>query len=109
MSPVAADIATDPFVERGASLRRITRQILGGTFAFASESAELMRLVRSAYDGLPQHQLPSPSACMRVRLVLGERAEAERRQRPVRSRSADDPGPFAMLSGPGLLCGASGR
>ena len=95
------DIAADPFRERPHGLPRIQRQVLGGSFEFAPESPELMRLVRWAYDGLPRHRLGPAPARMAVRLVLGDRVKAERRP-----RGAAEPGPFAMLSAPGLLCGA---
>ena len=112
MRPVQAirandDIATDPFRERPDGLLRIHRQVLGGTFEFASESPQLMRLVRWAYDGLPRHRLAASPARMAVRLVLGGRAETQRRRRSARPRAEGEPGPFAMLSAPGLLCGAS--
>ncbi|HJS91871.1 MAG TPA: hypothetical protein VJ738_18020 [Steroidobacteraceae bacterium] len=99
------DIATDPFQERADGLLRIQRQILGATFEFASESAELMRLVRWAYDGLPRHRLSARPAHMTVRLVLGRPTQREHRRRGARGGEA--PAPFAMLSAPGLLCGAS--
>ena len=102
----SADIAIDPFQERPHGLQRIDRQVLGGTFGFASESPELMRLVRWAYDGLPRHRLSASPVRMTVRLVLGSRREARREPRSIRS-GAGEPGPFAMLSAPGLLCGAS--
>lgn len=91
------DIAADPFRERPDRLLRIHRQLLGGVFEFTTESPELMRLVRWAYDDLPAHRLSASPARMTVRLVLGGRLEPRRRQ----------PGPFAMLSAPGLLCGIS--
>ena len=86
MRPVQAirandDIATDPFRERPDGLLRIHRQVLGGTFEFASESPQLMRLVRWAYDGLPRHRLSAPPARMAVRLVLGGRAASKRGRR----------------------------
>jgi hypothetical protein len=96
------DIAADPFRERLDGLPRIRRQVLGGSFEFATESRELMRLVRWAYDGLPRHRLGPAPARLAVRLVLGDRVKAKRRP-----RGAAEPSPFAMLSAPGLLCGAS--
>ena len=102
------DIATDPFRERPDGLLRIHRQVLGGAFEFASESAELMRLVRWAYDGLPRHRLSAAPPRMAVRLVLGGGVKAGRRPRNARPRGLSEPGPFAMLSAPGLLCGAGG-
>jgi hypothetical protein len=100
------DIAADPFRERPERLPRIQRQVLGGSFEFATESPELMRLVRWAYDGLPRHRLGPVPARMTVRLVLGDRLKAKRGRESARARGAAEPGPFAMLSAPGLLCGA---
>jgi hypothetical protein len=106
----SADIAADPFHEHPRGLLRIHRQVLGATFEFATESPELMRLVRSAYDGLPPHRLSTAPPRMRVRLVLGSRVQAERRLRRARPRRrVAEPDPFAMLSAPGLLCGAGAR
>lgn len=101
----SADIAIDPFEERPRGLLRIERQVLGGTFEFATESPELLRLVRWAYDGLPRHRLSAPPARVAVRLVLGGRS-TKRRPRNARVSGGSEPGPFAMLSAPGLLCGA---
>lgn len=100
------DIAIDPFRERPDGLLRLHRQVLGGAFEFASESPELMRLVRWAYDGLPGHRLSASPAPMAVRLVLGGRTGARSWARSARTRDRSEPGPFAMLSAPGLLCGA---
>lgn len=100
------DIATDPFRERADGLLRIQRRVLGAAFEFASESPELMQLVRWAYDGLPRHRLAASPARMAVRLVLNG-ARTGRRVRRVGARDAAAPAPFAMLSAPGLLCGAS--
>lgn len=102
-------IASDPFGERSDGLLRIRRQILGGSFEFASESRELMRLIRWAYDGLPPHRLGESPARMTVRLVLGGHMESERAARNARAGGVPEPPPFAMLSGPGLLCGAGDR
>ncbi|HVS75394.1 MAG TPA: hypothetical protein VHE11_00560 [Steroidobacteraceae bacterium] len=104
------DIATDPFRERPGRLLRIHRQVLGGGFEFITESPELMRLVRWAYDGLPRHRLSPSPARMVVRLTLGGRTEAGRAARSVAARPGrDEPDPFAMLSGPTLLCSAGAR
>jgi hypothetical protein len=100
------DIASDPFQERPDGLLRIRRQVLGGAFEFASESPELMRLVRWAYDGLPRHCLSASPARLAVRLVLGGRMKGKR-LRNARTRGVREPDAFAMLSAPGLLCGAS--
>lgn len=101
------DIETDPFQESGSGLLRIQRQVLGAAFEFATESTELLRLVRLAYDGLPAHRLSDPPPRMAVRLVLGGRVKTERRARGARAPRLDEPGPFALLSATGFLCGAS--
>jgi hypothetical protein len=104
------DILSDPFGERPKGLLRIRRQVLGGSFEFVSESPELMRLVRWAYDGLPRHRLTESPARMMVRLVLGGGAASGSTTRHARAaRRAREPAPFAMLSAPGLLCGAADR
>ncbi|MDE2451438.1 MAG: serine kinase [Gammaproteobacteria bacterium] len=101
------DIATDPFQERPEGLLRINRQILGGAFEFLSDSPELLRLVRWAYDGLPRHRLSPARKRMAVRLLLGSRMKVRRGPQTARARAAGEPGPFAMLSAPGILCSAS--
>jgi len=93
-----ADIAADPFRERGARLLRLPLRVLGGKFEFQTTSRELMRLVRWAYAGLPAHRMPAAARRCAIRLELGDAAA------PVR---ADEPAPLAMRSGPGMLCGAS--
>lgn len=112
MTPVKAthakdDIAADPFQESPGGLLRLRRQVLGGAFEFATESAELMRLVRWAYDGLPGHRLTPSPARMTVRLTLGSRGGERRGPFSARTPGAGEPAPFGMLSAPGLLCGAS--
>jgi hypothetical protein len=106
--PLNDDILSDPFRERPNGLLRIRRQVLGGSFEFASESRELMRLVRWAYDGLPRHRLAESPARMTVRLVLGGSEASRRTGRNTRAaRRVGEPAPFAMLSAPGLLCSAA--
>ncbi len=101
------DIAADPFQERRNGLLRVRRQVLGGAFEFVSDSPQLMRLVRWAYDGLPRHRLSAPPPRLAVRLVLGGPTAGEPRRRGARGRRGRvEPPPFAMLSAPGLLCGA---
>ncbi|HZT04079.1 MAG TPA: hypothetical protein VFA39_17640 [Steroidobacteraceae bacterium] len=102
----SGDIATDPFKERPGGLLRLHRQVLGCAFEFTTESPQLMRLVRWAYDGLPRHRLSAPPARIALRLTLGGRMPAEG-ARGAQVHAADEPGPFAMASAPGLLCAAS--
>lgn len=92
------DIAADPFQERGTKLLRLPLRMLGGRFEFQTTSRELMRLVRWAYTGLPEHRMSSTAPRCAIRLVLGDTPPG---------RETDEPAPFAMTSGPGLLCGAS--
>jgi hypothetical protein len=96
--PAMPDIVADPFQERGAKLLRLSLPLLGGRFEFQTASRELMRLVRSAYANLPAHRMSAVVPRCAIRLVLGEGATA---------RDPDEPPPLTMLSGPGLLCGAS--
>jgi hypothetical protein len=91
------DISADPFAERGQGLRRVTLQLLGALITFESGSAELMRLVDTAYAGLPRHTLAARPPRLTVRLVLAE---------GVAARARDQPEPLAMSSGAGILCGA---
>jgi hypothetical protein len=92
------DIAADPFRETGGKLLRLPLQLLGGRFEFQTASRELMRLVRWAYAGLPAHRMSAVVPRCAIRLVLGETAGPH---------DGDEPAPLAMLSGPGLLGGAS--
>ncbi|HEX4266971.1 MAG TPA: hypothetical protein VHY36_03725 [Steroidobacteraceae bacterium] len=103
-----SDIDADPFQERRTGLLRAKCQVLGGVFEFVTESPELLRLVHSAYHGLPRHRLSAPPQRMTVRLVLGGRTPGRRRRAIDRRRGGSgEPDPFAMFSAPALLCGAS--
>jgi len=92
------DQTRDPFGEQAATSAVKHLQLLGGQFRFECRSRRLMRLVESAYDGLPRHRFAAPAPRMRVRLVL---ASGET------SGSRSEPPPLTMLSGPGLLGGAT--
>jgi len=92
------DIAADPFQERGAKLLRLRLRLLGGMFEFQTASRELMRLVRWAYAGLPAQRMPAAVPRCTIRLVLGDTPAPP---------APGEPATFTMLSGPGLLCGAS--
>ncbi len=98
----STDIAADPFQERRGGLPRLRCQVLGAAFEFVTASRQLLKIVHSAYHGLPRHRLPASPPRMRVRLVLSEPADGKRR-----TDRRGEPPPFAMLSAPGLLCGAS--
>jgi hypothetical protein len=94
------DLLPDPFGERAAIPVTRRMQLLGGQFQFDSNSRELMRLVDSAYAGLPRHRLSAVVPRMKVTLLLrpGGRPHARR---------GSEPPPFDMLSGAGLLGGAT--
>ena len=49
------DLLADPFEERSQMIARKPIQMLGGRFQFESNSPQLLRLVDSAYLGLPGH------------------------------------------------------
>jgi hypothetical protein len=88
----------DPFEERSAV--RIHRDIhlLGARVRFESNSEDLLRLVDSAYAGLPRHKLARAVPRLRVRLVLTS---------PGRRRASVEPAPLQMMSAGGLLAGAA--
>jgi hypothetical protein len=52
-------------------------QLLGSRFRFESNSAQLLRLVDSAYAGLPPHRLTAQAPRLKVRLLT---SNEERRQ-----------------------------
>jgi hypothetical protein len=91
------ELRSDPFEERSAARMHRDIHVLGAGVRFESNSADLLRLVDSAYAGLPRHRLPGGEPQLRVRLVLtssqGKRARSE-------------PAPLQMMSGGGLLAGA---
>jgi len=95
------DLLADPFDERSQMIAREPIQMLGGRFQFESNSPQLLRLVDSAYFGLPGHRLGKVAPRLRVRLLLSARRA---RSRP---RRHPEPPPLAMLSGPGYLGGAT--
>src|ERR1700676_3597395 len=94
------DLYADPFGERSATMVREPLQLLGGRFQFESNSRQLLRLVDSAYAGLPRHRLSAVVPRLRIRLILGSSARALPR------RSVEPP-PIAMFSGAGFLGGAT--
>lgn len=91
----------DPFGEHRRAAFRARLQLLGGRFDFETDSARLLRIVRTAYAGLPHHKLSSPVPRLRVKLVLTARALPAR-------RPMGEPPPVRPLSGAGMLCGALG-
>jgi hypothetical protein len=94
------DLLADPFEERSQTTVRKHIQLLGGRFQFESNSPELLRLVDSAYLGLPQHRLSAVPPRMRVGLLLNPGKQP-------RHRTRSEPPPLSMLSAPGYLGGAT--
>ena len=94
------DLYADPFGERSATMVREPLQLLGGRFQFESNSRQLLRLVDSAYAGLPRHRLSTVVPRLRIRLILRSGARAL-------PRTSLEPPPIAMFSGAGLLGGAT--
>jgi hypothetical protein len=92
----ALDLTADPFAERSAALSSRRVQVLGGEFEFETESRRLLRLVDTAYGGLPAHGLARRTPHFRVRLRLVPDAAPLSRDEP--------PGP-TLHSGAGFLCG----
>jgi len=64
------DLLADPFAERSQRIAQERFQLLGGRFQFESDSPQLLRLVDSAYSGLPPHRLSTVAPRLRVRLLL---------------------------------------
>lgn len=93
------DLYADPFGERSSPIVREHLQLLGGRFRFESNSPQLLRLVESAYAGLPRHRLSPVVPHLRVGLVLRSMGHSRRRGRL-------EPPPLDMISGAGFLGGA---
>ena len=91
--------AADPFGESAPPQLSLRLHVLGASVLFECDSNHLLRAVKAAYAGLPQHRLSSSAPRLRVRLRL---AHAER------GRGRRDPAPFTMMGGLGLLGAASG-
>lgn len=72
--------------------------LLGARVRFESNSEDLLRLVDSAYAGLPRHKLSRVEPQLRVRLVL---TSSEHK------RVSAEPAALQMLSGAGFLAGAT--
>jgi hypothetical protein len=94
------DLLADPFEERSRILAGEHFELLGGRFQFESNSPQLLRLVDSAYLGLPRHRLSTVAPRLRVRLLLSSSGQS-------RTRRRSEPPPLSMLSGPGYLGGAT--
>jgi hypothetical protein len=96
--PRPADLSTYPFRERLPCAVRTRLRLFGGTFEFECESSRLRRLVEAAFAGLPPHRLPGGGKRFRIRLALAPVMRGARRGDAPR---------IEMLSGAGLLCGAT--
>jgi hypothetical protein len=96
---IIPDLHADPFGERTPMLREHL-QLLGAQFQFQSNSRQLLRLVESAYGGLPRHRLsgPGPRLTVRLQLMSGDRQRSSLRLEPP---------PLDMISGGGFLGGAT--
>jgi hypothetical protein len=98
MNAKIPELSADPFAERSAVGLHRDIHLLGARVRFESNSEELLRLVDSAYAGLPRHKLSRVAPQLRVRLVLTS---------PVRKRASVEPAALRMMSGGGLLAGAA--
>jgi hypothetical protein len=92
------DLYSDPFGEQSAALERERMLVMGCDVEFESNSAELLRLVRTAYAKLPPHGFSARAPELKIRLWLTSETAAHRRSEPP---------PLAMVAGPGFLGGAS--
>jgi hypothetical protein len=92
------EITTDPLGERHRAALHERFQLLGGEFLFETDSTPLLRIVRLAYSGLPDHKFDGAMSRFVVRLSLtGDQP---------RRRMTDEPPPVRPLAGGGFLCGA---
>lgn len=87
--------AADPFGERAACRFVLHRWVLGGRFAFTSDSEALLQLVEAAYGGLPQYAWPLGAGEFHVELRLAS----------PRAQRYDAPPPVRQQAGAGLLSG----
>lgn len=93
------DLLADPFGERSAVGMQRDMHVLGARVHFDSNSEDLLRLVDSAYAGLPRHRLSRVVPELRVRLILTP---------PEGKTKRAEPNPFQMMSGAGLIGAATG-
>jgi hypothetical protein len=99
MSKATPDLFADPFLERAPRLERGPLQLLGSRFHFQSNSEALLRIVDSAYGGVPPHKLSAVVPRMRIGLQLSS-------SKPRHKRS--EPQPLQLLSGAEFVGGATG-
>lgn len=93
------DLFAAPFGERSEAIVREPLPLQGARFQFESNGREVLRLVESAYTGLPRHRLSAAVPRLRVGLLLTSGERLHRRSEPP---------PIAMLSGGGFPADATG-
>ena len=101
------DTDSDPFGEQLPLLAHRPLRLLGGRFHFNSNSRELLRLVDAAYDGLPGHRLSASAPDLRITLLQTASRKGREPPRDPYSPERSEPPPVPMLSGAGLLAGAT--
>ena len=86
----------DPFDEHSSRLFRKRLRILGGVFEFESDSRRLLRLLDTAYSGLPVHRFANaaPRFHVDLQLTAGQRFP-----------DGEEPPPPRTQGGAGFLCG----
>ncbi|HJU07716.1 MAG TPA: serine kinase [Rhodanobacteraceae bacterium] len=94
LAPCQPSRDKDENARRRASPPSISRCLLGARFRFVSDSRRLLRLVMSAYDGLPQHRWPAaPEFLIELHLL------------PRGQRAFEEPPPLQTQEMPDALCG----
>lgn len=93
-----SELQSDPFGERSPHLIRNRMTLLGARILFESNDRALLRLVDSAFAGLPRHRLSAEMIDLRIRLWLGAR-------RPAGGRN--EPAPLTLVNAAGLLGAAT--
>jgi hypothetical protein len=93
------DQYVDPFGERSPTMIRERLQLLGARFQFESNSRQLLRLVDSAYSGLPRHRLSAVVPRLKISLLL-------KSSQPHHPPRRFEPPALNMFSGVGFLGGA---
>jgi len=95
---MVSDFESDPFGERSSPLIRKHLKLLGARFLFESNDRALLRLVDSAYAGLPRHGLSTAVSDLRIRLLLTARQPTGRQV---------EPSSLALFNLGGMLGGAT--
>jgi hypothetical protein len=86
----------DPFREHSTRVFRERLHLLGGVFEFQSNSRQLLRLVETAYAGLPRHRLATEMPRFHLALQLNKEQGVF---------DAEEPPQLQTQGGAGLLCG----